>query len=175
MGILDVDTIAAVSTAPGLGAIAVVRVSGPEACSVALRLLPRLDVMPDPRYAQLSQIEDPDDGTAIDRAVVTYFAAPDSYTGEDVVEFSCHGGWLIPALVLDACLRAGARPAERGEFTRRAHLRGKLDLVQAEAISDLIETRNRVLHTAALGHLERGLSSRISELRERIGAGAPES
>jgi tRNA modification GTPase len=168
MAILDVDTIAAVSTAPGLGAIAVVRVSGPEACSVALRLLTRLDVMPDPRYAQLSEIADPDDGTAIDRAVVTYFAAPDSYTGEDVVEFSCHGGWLIPALVLDACLRAGARPAERGEFTRRAHLRGKLDLVQAEAVSDLIETRSRVLHTAALGQLERGLSSRISELRERI-------
>ena len=168
MAILDVDTIAAVSTAPGLGAIAVVRVSGPEACSVALRLLTRLDVMPDPRYAQLSEIADPDDGTVIDRAVVTYFAAPDSYTGEDVVEFSCHGGWLIPALVLDACLRAGARPAERGEFTRRAHLRGKLDLVQAEAVSDLIETRSRVLHTAALGQLERGLSSRISELRERI-------
>jgi tRNA modification GTPase len=165
---LDVDTIAAVSTAPGLGAIAVVRVSGPEASSVALRLLPGLEVMPDPRYATLAEIRDPDDESVIDRAVVTYFAAPESYTGEDVVEFSCHGGWLIPRLVLDACLRAGSRAAERGEFTRRAYLRGKLDLVQAEAVSDLIEARSRALHFAALGQLERGLSGRISELRERI-------
>lgn len=165
---LDVDTIAAVSTAPGLGAIAVVRVSGPEASSVALRLLPGLEVMPDPRYATLAEIRDPDDHSVIDRAVVTYFAAPASYTGEDVVEFSCHGGWLIPRLVLDACLRVGARAAERGEFTRRAYLRGKLDLVQAEAVSDLIEARSRALHLAALGQLERGLSGRISDLRERI-------
>ena len=165
---LDVDTIAAVSTAPGLGAIAVVRVSGPEASSVALRLLPGLEVMPDPRYATLAEIRDPDDESVIDRAVVTYFAAPESYTGEDAVEFSCHGGWLIPRLVLDACLRAGSRAAERGEFTRRAYLRGKLDLVQAEAVSDLIEARSRALHFAALGQLERGLSGRISELRERI-------
>ena len=165
---LDVDTIAAVSTAPGLGAIAVVRVSGPEASSVALRLLPGLEVMPEPRYATLAEIRDPDDESLIDRAVVTYFAAPESYTGEDVVEFSCHGGWLIPRLALDACLRAGARAAERGEFTRRAYLRGKLDLVQAEAVADLIETRSRALHLAALGQLERGLSGRISDLRERI-------
>jgi tRNA modification GTPase len=158
---LDVDTI-------GLGAIAVVRVSGPEASSVALRLLPGLEVMPDPRYATLAEIRDPDDESVIDRAVVTYFAAPESYTGEDVVEFSCHGGWQIPRLVLDACLRAGSRAAERGEFTRRAYLRGKLDLVQAEAVSDLIEARSRALHFAALGQLERGLSGRISELRERI-------
>ena len=165
---LDVDTIAAVSTAPGLGAIAVVRLSGPDASSVALRLLPALEVMPDPRYATLAEIRDPDDASTIDRVVITYFARPESYTGEDMVELSCHGGWLIPRLVLDACLRAGAREAERGEFTRRAYLRGKLDLVQAEAVADLIETRSRALHSAALGQLDRGLSGRISELRERV-------
>ena len=165
---LDVDTIAAVSTAPGLGAIAVVRVSGPEATSVALRLLPGLERMPDPRYATLAEIRDPDDGSVIDRAIVTYFAAPESYTGEDVVEFSCHGGWLVPPLALDACLRVGAREAEPGEFTRRAYLRGKLDLVQAEAVSDLIEARSRALHLAALGQLEQGLSGRISGLREGL-------
>ena len=165
---LDVDTIAAVSTAPGLGAIAVVRVSGPEATSVALRLLPGLERMPDPRYATLAEIRDPDDGSVIDRAIVTYFAAPESYTGEDVVEFSCHGGWLVPPLALDACLRAGAREAEPGEFTSRAYLRGKLDLVQAEAVSDLIEARSRALHLAALGQLEQGLSGRISGLREGL-------
>jgi tRNA modification GTPase len=165
---LDVDTIAAVSTAPGLGAIAVIRLSGPQASSVALRVLPELEGMPDPRYATLAEIRDPDDDSVIDRAVVTYFAGPESYTGEDMVELSCHGGWIIPRLVLDACLRAGAREAERGEFTRRAYLRGKLDLVQAEAVADLIETRSRALHLAALGQLDRGLSSRISELRERV-------
>jgi tRNA modification GTPase len=124
--------------------------------------------MPDPRYATLAEIRDPDDDSLIDRAVITYFAAPESYTGEDVVEFSCHGGWLIPQLVLHACLRGGARAAERGEFTRRAYLRGKLDLVQAEAVADLIEGRSRALHMAALGQLDRGLSSRISDLRERV-------
>lgn len=165
---LDVDTIAAVSTAPGLGAIAVVRLSGPDAASVALRILPELEVMPDPRYATLAEIRDPDDESLIDRAVVTYFPGPASYTGEDVVELSCHGGWLIPRLTLDACLRAGAREAEPGEFTRRAYLRGKLDLVQAEAVADLIEARSRALHVAALGQLDRGLSLRISELREGV-------
>lgn len=165
---LDVDTIAAVSTAPGLGAIAVVRLSGPDAASVALRILPELEVMPDPRYATLAEIRDPDDESLIDRAVVTYFPGPASYTGEDVVELSCHGGWLIPRLTLDACLRAGAREAEPGEFTRRAYLRGKLDLVQAEAVADLIEARSRALHVAALGQLDQGLSLRISELREGV-------
>ena len=111
---------------------------------------------------------DPDDGARLDRAVVTRFIAPSSYTGEDMVELSCHGGWLIPPLVVDACVRAGARVAEPGEFTRRAYLRGKLDLTQAEAIADLIEARSRALHRAALTQLERGLSNRVAALRERL-------
>jgi tRNA modification GTPase len=104
----------------------------------------------------------------LDQALMTFFRGPDSYTGEDMVELSCHGGWLAPQLVLDACLEAGARQAEAGEFTRRAYLHGKLDLVQAEAVADLIEARSRASHRAALGQLERGLSERITELRQAL-------
>jgi len=111
---------------------------------------------------------DPDDGSQLDRAVVTRLSAPASYTGEDMVELSCHGGWLIPPLIVDACVRAGARVAEPGEFTKRAYLRGKLDLTQAEAIADLIDARSRALHRAALTQLERGLSNRVAALRERL-------
>ncbi len=113
----------------------------------------------------MREVRDPDRGDVLDQAVITLFPAPDSYTGEDVVELSCHGGWLVPPLVLDACLRAGARSAEPGEFTRRAYLNGKLDLVQVEAVADLIEARSSAHHRAAVGQLERGLSRRIDSLR----------
>ena len=119
---MEVDTIASVSTAPGVGAIAIVRVSGPAALSILQRIVPTLTDRPDARRANLVELCDPDDGSVLDRAVATYFEGPESYTGEDVVELSCHGGWLVPALVLDACLRAGARQAEPGEFTRRAYM-----------------------------------------------------
>ena len=165
---LEVDTIAAISTAQGIGAIASVRVSGPQAGSVLRALVPDLTRLPEPRRATLVEIRDPDDGTPLDRAVAVWYRGPASYTGEDLVELSCHGGWLVPALVLDACLRAGARAAEPGELTRRAYLRGKIDLVQAEATADLIGARSRALHRAALGQLERGLSNRLAGLREDL-------
>ncbi len=100
--------------------------------------------------------------------MVTVYEAPASFTGEDAVEITCHGGLLVPALVLDACVQAGARPAEPGEFTRRAYLNGKLDLVQAEAVADLTAARSAAAHRAALTHLERGLSGRVSELRREL-------
>jgi tRNA modification GTPase len=165
---VDVDTIASVSTAPGVGAIALLRVSGPDARQVLLRLTRGLKEVPETRHATLLDLHDPESGELLDRAVVTVYEAPASYTGEDVVELSCHGGRVIPGLVLDACLRAGARRAEPGEFTRRAYLRGKLDLVQVEAVADLIEARSRALHRAALAQLERGLSARIGALREGL-------
>lgn len=149
---MDVDTIVSLSTPPGVGAVALVRLSGPEAAHILRRVAPDVDVSEE-RRPTLAEIRDPDDGSVIDRALVTLFAAPASYTGEDVVEISCHGGWLTPEMIVDACRSAGARPAEPGEFTRRAYLRGKLDLVQAEAIADLIEARSRALHGAALGQL----------------------
>ena len=165
---MDVDTIAALSTAPGRGAVAIVRVSGPDATTVLLRLVPGLRGVPEPRRVTLADVFSPHDGSPLDRALVTYFAAPESYTGEDVVEFSCHGGTLVPELVLAAAVEAGARRADPGEFTRRAYLLGKVDLVQAEAVADLIDARSRALHRAALTQLEHGLSARVASLREAV-------
>lgn len=163
---MQVDTIVSLSTAPGPGAIAVVRMSGPD----APRLLTELTsaALPEERRVTLMELRDPADDSIIDRVLVTLFVAPASFTGEDLVEISCHGGWLIPPMVIDACVRLGARVAEPGEFTRRAYLHGKVDLIQAEAIADLVEGRSRALHRAAIGQLERGLSQRVSVLRRTL-------
>ena len=165
---LDVDTIVSLSTPPGVGALAVVRLSGSRAQAVLSALLEDDVRTPDVRSPGLRRLTDPDSGHVIDEAVVTLYQAPASYTGEDMVEVSCHGGWLIPEMIVDACERSGARRAEPGEFTRRAYLRGKLDLIQAEAIADLIHARSRALHRAAVVQMERGLSHRVSALRERL-------
>lgn len=172
------DTIVAVATAPGRAALAVVRISGPNASQVLGALLGEGPNGPgpglpedgaidlEPRVATLERLVHPGTGEPIDRALVTWFPAPNSYTGEDLVEISCHGGGVVPALLVDAACAAGARPARRGEFTRRAYLNGKLDLVQVEATLDLIEARSTRMSQAALFALERGLSRRVEELRE---------
>jgi tRNA modification GTPase len=160
------DTIAAIATAPGRGAVALLRVSGPAAVAMARRVAPELgDVA---RVQRLSALRHPETGELLDRGLVTVFPAPGSYTGEETVEIATHGGFLTPQLVLDALLAAGCRPAEPGEFTRRAYLNGKLDLLQAEAVLDLIDGRSRALHRAAIHQMERGLSLRIEELRAAI-------
>ena len=164
---LAVDTIAALATAAGPGAIALVRMSGPEAIQILRAVTPDQDD-PAPRTASVRSITNGEGGDLLDRALVTAFPRPDSYTGEDMVEISCHGGWLVPRLILDACVARGARLAEPGEFTRRAVLYGKMDLVQAEAVLDLIEGRSKAQHDAALFQMERGLSRRIAELREQL-------
>jgi tRNA modification GTPase len=163
------DTVGAVATAPGRGAVALVRISGPAALDVLRRLAPALEGQPlAPRVQRLLALEHPESREPLDRALATYFPAPHSYTGEHTVELSTHGGALTPQLVLDAALAAGARSAEPGEFTRRAYLNGKLDLLQAEAVLDLIDGRSRALHRAAVHQLERGLSRRIEELRDAL-------
>jgi len=159
------DTIVAIGTPPGISALSVVRLSGPASLSVVSRICPGLPKRPEPRRAQLVRALDPDTGELLDHVLVTVFEAPGSYTGELMAEVSCHGGWLSPALILEACLRGGARRADAGEFTRRAFLNGKMDLLQAEAVLDLIEGRSRALHGAAVHQLDRGLSRRIAELR----------
>jgi tRNA modification GTPase len=161
------DTIAAIATAPGRAAVAVLRVCGPGALDVLRRVAPALRD-PTPRMQHLAALRHPGSGELLDRGLVTWFPAPGSYTGDDTVEITTHGGVLTPQLVLDALLAAGCRPAEPGEFTRRAYLNGKLDLLQAEAVLDLIEGRSRALHRAAVHQLERGLSRQITELRESI-------
>ena len=164
---LAVDTIAALATAAGPGAIALVRLSGPEALEILHSVTPDQED-PSPRTAGVRSIANGEGGDLLDRALVTVFPRPDSYTGEDMVEISCHGGWLVPRMILDACVANGARLAEPGEFTRRAVLHGKMDLVQAEAVLDLIEGRSKAQHAAALFQVERGLSRRIAELREQL-------
>jgi tRNA modification GTPase len=99
---------------------------------------------------------------------VTVFVEPDSFTGENLIEISGHGGFYVPAAILATLVSCGARPAEPGEFTRRAVLNGKLDIVQAEAIGDMVDARSEAMHRAALGQLDGGLSRRIERLRENI-------
>jgi tRNA modification GTPase len=161
------DTIVAISTAPGRGAIGVVRLSGQQAVAIARRL-----TTPFPssaRTATLAAIHGPDaPDHVVDRGVVTWYAAPASYTGEDVVEFAVHGGTMVSALVMEAAVGAGARPALPGEFTERAVLHGKMDLVQAEAVADLIDARTRAAHRAASRQLDGALSRRLEALREAV-------
>jgi tRNA modification GTPase len=118
--------------------------------------------------AHLAAVRHPTEGTLLDEALVTLFRHPHSYTGEDVVEISVHGGTIVPSLVLSALITAGARQALPGEFTRRAVANGRMDLLQAEAVADLIDARSRLAHQVALGQLEGGLSQRTSELRNAI-------
>ena len=159
------DTIAAIATAPGRGGVAVVRVSGPEAFQVAERLTGRVPAVGRVVYSSISSVTsiasissiasetNPARGarkTPLDEAVVLAFRTPHSYTGEDVVEFQCHGGAVTPRRVLEACIAAGARMARRGEFTERAFLNGKLDYGQAESVLDLIDAKTARAADAAL-------------------------
>jgi tRNA modification GTPase len=159
------DPIAALATPPGRSALAVVRVSGRGALEVVSRVVEgfRADRA---RVATLAVFHR--DGEPIDRGLYTVFPAPHSYTGEDLVELSCHGGQVAPARLLAALEAAGARPAAPGEFTRRALLNGKLDLVQAEAVGDLIDAVAPAQARAALRRLEGGLSRRLAALRESL-------
>jgi tRNA modification GTPase len=164
------DTIAALATAAGRGAVALVRVSGPAAFAVAGRVLrPAAGTWPPPaRRLVRAAACDPDAGGLLDHVLVAAFPGPGSYTGDDLVEVSTHGGLAAPAAVLAALVAAGARPALPGEFTRRAVLNGKLDLAQAEAVGDLIDARTDAMRAAALATLDGGLSRRVAALRDRV-------
>ena len=154
------DTIAAVATAPGRGGVAIVRVSGPEAFQVVERLTGHI---PKPRRVSLESIRVDPNLTLIDTAVVLAFKGPHSYTGEDVVEFQCHGGSVTPRRVLEACLASGARLARRGEFTERAFLNGRLSYDEAESVLDLVDAKTDRAADAAL----RGVSGECrKETRE---------
>ena len=147
------DTIAAIATAPGRSGVAVVRVSGEAAFEVASRVTS--NAVPEPGRFALRTVRDPSRGGApVDEALVLAFRAPRSYTGEDVVEFQCHGGAVAPRRVLEACFAAGARLARRGEFTERALLGGRIDYRQAESIIDLIDAKTDRAADAALAGLD---------------------
>lgn len=158
-------TIAAVATAEGRGAVALLRVSGPSAFEIAKK-----HVSPWPtsaRHATLCVVRDRH-GDILDEVLVTIFVAPSSFTGEDVVEITTHGGSVVPTLVLATLIASGARMALPGEFTRRAVLNGKLDFVQAEAIGDLVDSTSRAMQRVAIAQLDGGLSRRINELRDSV-------
>lgn len=154
------DTIAALATPPGRGGIGVVRVSGPGVPGIARSVLGRL---PAPRQAVLAAFRD-SAGEKIDQGIALYFPAPHSYTGEPVLELQGHGGPVVMQEALRACLDAGARLAEPGEFTRRAFLEGKLDLAQAEAVADLIDAASREAARSALRSLRGEFSAAVGRL-----------
>lgn len=160
------DVIAALATPPGRSALALIRVSGRGAHAIAATIL-RPFVAEPLREARLADAVDAD-GELLDRSLYVAYRAPASYTGEDLVEISTHGGLLVPAEVLAALIGAGARPAAPGEFTRRALQNGKLDLLQAEAVADVIDATAPAQRRAALSQLDRGLSARIDRLREQV-------
>ncbi|MCS7036584.1 MAG: tRNA uridine-5-carboxymethylaminomethyl(34) synthesis GTPase MnmE [Saprospiraceae bacterium] len=162
------DTIAALATPPGTGAIAVVRLSGPRAVDIADAVFRGKRLHEQCSHtAHVGRIED-EDGHILDEAVVTLFRAPRSYTGEDVVEFSVHGSPYVQQAVLGLLLRRGARLAAPGEFTLRAFLNGKIDLTQAEAVADLIASQTSAAHAVAMRQLRGGFKTEIARLREEL-------
>jgi len=160
------DTIAAVATVRGRGALAVVRMSGPGVQRIGAVLLEPFHWTAGRAF--LAELRSPVDGAPIDRVIGTSFPAPRSFTGEDMLELTTHGGLVVPALALEALLAAGAREALPGEFTRRAVANGKLDLLQAEAAADLVDALSPAMHRAALRQLEGGLTARVGTLRDRV-------
>ena len=164
---LPADTIAAISTPPGPGAIGILRLSGPRAIEVAQASFRPLNKVPlsqhRPHELVYGDLLDRD-GQPIDRVLCTFSRGPVSYTGEDTAEFQCHGSPMVLSLGLEALFSRGARQARAGEFTRRAFLNGKLDLAQAEAVGDLLEARSREGARHAAGRLSGALSRRVGEI-----------
>jgi tRNA modification GTPase len=164
VGLRRDDTIAALATAPGVGAIAVIRLSGPQASDIARALT---GGAPQPQRAVLRALHDAS-GATLDRCLVLFFPAPGSFTGEDVVELHCHGGRVVSDAVLAAVYALGARPAEAGEFTLRAFLNDKIDLLQAEAIADLVASGSAHAARAAVRSLEGEFSAAVTELQHAL-------
>jgi tRNA modification GTPase len=164
------DTIFAMATAPGRSAIAVCRISGPATRGAVMRLAGQL---PAPRHAQLARLVHPASGEAIDDGLVLFFPGPQSYTGEDCAELQVHGGIAISRALIEALGSLGLRPAEPGEFTRRAFLTGKLDLAQAEGVADLVDAETEFQRRQALRQLDGHLSQHLENWRRTlIGLGA---
>jgi len=163
------DTIAAISTPAGEGAIALVRISGVNAIDVAEKIF-RGKENPSRFGSHVQHFGEIVDGEdrLIDQVMLSIHRAPASYTGEDLVEISCHGGTLVTAKVLEACLRAGARAARPGEFTERAFLNGKMDLTQAEAVIDLIRAKTDLALRSATEQLEGRLGEKIRKIRDEL-------
>ncbi len=161
------DTIVALATPPGVGAIGVIRISGKQALPIVDAMFPSKDLVSQSTHTVhvgLLHV----DNKVLDEVVVTLFKSPRSYTGEDVVEISCHGSPFVQRQIVDTIVRFGARLARPGEFTQRAFLKGKLDLTQAEAVADLIASGTEAAQRAALQGLRGGFSAELKQLREQL-------
>lgn len=168
---IDQDTICAITTAPGIGAIAVVRLSGNQAITIADSLFRSVRVgkcLADQKGNSLHFGQIVDKETVIDEVLVSVFRNPHSFTGEDVVEIACHGSIYIQQTLLQLFLNNGARMARPGEFTQRAFLNGKMDLSQAEAVADLVSASSKAAHNLALKQMKGGISDEIKKLREEL-------
>ena len=163
-------TIAAISTAYGESGIGIVRMSGPKAFDVLKNIFVSAKGVQTikPRYMHYGYIEDREKGIRLDEVLAVYMKAPHTYTGEDVVEIQCHGSYISLREILGLCLRNGAEPADRGEFTKRAFLNGRMDLSQAEAVIDLIKARSSRSFDAALEQMEGSLSSKVKAIRDQL-------
>src|SRR5580698_4422290 len=164
------DNIAAISTPPGRGGIGIVRLSGAQAASIAVQLVSLRQPLEAGR-ARLADVLDEggaEDAARIDEAVVTFFAAPNSYTAEDVVEIAAHGSPVVLELLLRRALALGARLAEPGEFTQRAFLSGRLDLTQAEAVRDLIDAQTLTQVRQAASQMGGSLSHRVAPMKQSL-------
>ena len=163
------STIVALSTPPGAGALAVLRLSGPEAIAITQALFSKQNLAAQPGHTlHYGTLREPGTGRVLDEVVVALYRAPRSYTREDVVEISGHGSDYVAGQVLAALLRQGARLAEAGEFTKRAFLNGALDLAQAEAVADLIAADSALSHQVALNQLRGGFSDELRDLRAQL-------
>lgn len=161
------DTIVALATAPGIGAIAVIRLSGTKAFSIIDLLFPSKKIAAQATHTALvGMLKDGD--RLIDEVVLTLFKGPKSFTGEDTIEISCHGSQFIQQQVIEACVSKGARLARAGEFTQRAFLNGKMDLTQAEAVADIIAANTAASQKAALHNIRGGFSHELSHMREQL-------
>ncbi|HYA94766.1 MAG TPA: tRNA uridine-5-carboxymethylaminomethyl(34) synthesis GTPase MnmE, partial [Terriglobales bacterium] len=161
------DTIVAISTPPGRGGIGVVRLAGSKARTIATPLL-RLKQELEPGRAVLAELIEPSTRECIDEVVVTFFQKPHSYTTDDIVEISAHGAPVVLRHVVELAVAAGARLAEPGEFTMRAFLNGRLDLTQAEAVRDLIESQTLYQAKVAAQQLEGALSHRLHPIKQKL-------
>jgi len=164
MSLEKTDTIAAIATPLGVGSIAIVRVSGPKALAIAKKLTKK-DLLP--RKAHLRSIYTLDNAL-IDQGILIYFQAPYSFTGEDIVEFQCHGGVVVAKMVLDTVIEAGARLAEPGEFSKRAFINGKIDLSEAEAIAKIIEAKSEDAAKILARQLKGELKEFVEDIRQKL-------
>lgn len=169
------DTIYAVATASGTGAISIIRVSGKDSFKAVTHIFRKKDKSLDintiePYKAYYGEIYDPfaDDASMVDEVLVTFFKAPHSYTGEDSVEISCHGSEFVQQRIMELLWKFGGRLAEPGEFSKRAYINGKLDLAQAEAVADLIAAQNEAEHRIAVNQLKGGFSNELRDLRSKL-------